>query len=104
MIDLTIFTSLVSPIIIIGCLILGYVIKHVIPNDTINRFIPLILCFTGIILNVWSLGAFTFDTVMAGAASGLAATGAYEAFKNMIDHISDSEEEKAIAPKGKHLK
>lgn len=103
MIDLTIFTTLVSPIIIIGCLILGYVIKHAIPNNTINKFIPLILCFTGIILNVWSAGMFNFDTVIAGAASGLAATGAYEAFKNMIEHFGDNEDN-IIIPKGKHHK
>lgn len=71
--------------IVIACLIVGYVLKNIYPNDEINKFIPLIVCGIGIICNVWALHTFDFTTVMIGAASGLASTGAYETFKNLIE-------------------
>ena len=46
-----IFTNLISPIIMIACLMVGYVLKNVCPNDKINRFIPLIVAVLGIIFN-----------------------------------------------------
>lgn len=85
MIDITLFTTLISPLITISCLVLGYILKNAVKTDKINPFIPLILGATGIICNIWSLGAFSFDIVLSGAVSGLAATGLYEAFKNMIE-------------------
>ena len=84
--DINLFTSLVSPMIVIACLIVGYVIKNIVPNNEINKFIPLIVCGIGIICNIWMLGTFDFSTVMVGAASGLASTGAYEAFKNLVEN------------------
>ncbi len=83
--DLEVFTSLISPIIVIACLMIGYILKNIYPNDKINRFIPLIVAVLGIIFNAWALHTFDFNTVMIGMASGLASTGAYEAFKNLIE-------------------
>ena len=83
--DFTVFTSLISPIIVVACLIVGYVLKNICPNEQVNRYIPLIVCVIGIICNVWALQSFTFSTVVAGAASGLASTGTYETFKNLIE-------------------
>jgi len=84
--DFNLFTSLVSPLIVIACLIVGYILKNLVPNNDINRFIPLILACVGILANTWALQIFDFNTVMVGAASGLASTGAYEAFKNLIEN------------------
>jgi len=83
--DLEVFTSLISPIIVIACLMIGYILKNIYPDDRINRFIPLIVAILGIIFNAWGLHTFDFNTVMIGMASGLASTGAYEAFKNLIE-------------------
>lgn len=83
--DLSIFADLISPIIVIACLIIGYIVKNIISENKINRFIPLIVCGFGIFFNVWALHNFDFNTVIMGAASGLASTGAYEAFKNIIE-------------------
>ena len=80
-----IFTNLISPIIMIACLMVGYVLKNVCPNDKINRFIPLIVAVLGIIFNAWASCSFDFNTIMIGMASGLASTGMYEAFKNLIE-------------------
>lgn len=41
-----------SPIILIACLCVGYVIKAVGKSDKINRFIPLVVMALGLILNV----------------------------------------------------
>ena len=76
--DFKIFTNLISPIIMIACL-------NIYPNDKINRFIPLIVAVLGIIFNVWASCSFDFNTLMIGMASGLASTGMYEAFKNLIE-------------------
>ena len=50
--DFTTFTSLISPIIVIACLIVGYVLKNICPNEQVNRYIPLIVCIIGIICNI----------------------------------------------------
>ena len=101
MVDFQAFKNLVSPIIVIACLIIGYILKNAVPNKEINKFIPLIVSVSGIILNCWALGVFNFETVIAGAASGLASTGAYEAFKNLIEMAN---EKQPTLMTGKHLK
>ena len=40
--DLTIITTYISPIIVIACLVVGYVFKNLIPNNLVNNFIPVI--------------------------------------------------------------
>ena len=73
-------------IVLAICLCVGYVIKHVIPNDGINRFIPLIMAALGVVLNVWMNGfAFTPEILLGGLASGLASTGLHQAFKQFIE-------------------
>lgn len=84
MVDLNEVFKYVSPIILIACLTLGYVIKHAFNNKKVNAFIPLICAGVGIIANVWYLNSFTLETVVAGAVSGLAATGMHQMFKNLL--------------------
>lgn len=62
--------------VVVGiCLCIGYVLKHAIPSDKINRFIPL-----------W-LHDFTLspEILLGGMASGLASTGMHQAYKQMIE-------------------
>ena len=67
------------------CLCVGYVLKHVIPSDKVNRFIPLVMAVLGIIINVWLNGfVFTPEILLAGMASGLASTGMHQVFKQFI--------------------
>lgn len=74
-------------LIVMGiCLCVGYVIKHLIPTDKVNRFIPLIMAALGVILNVWLNGfEFTPDILLGGLVSGLASTGMHQMFKKFID-------------------
>ena len=72
----------VFPIAII-CFGIGYVIKHYIAKIP-NKFIPLILALCGILLNLafnsWSI---TAEIILVGAGSGLAATGSFEAVREL---------------------
>ncbi len=73
-------------LVVLGiCLCVGYIIKHMIPNDKINRYIPLIVGVLGVVLNSW-LNAWVLspEILLGGLASGLASTGLHEAYKNLI--------------------
>lgn len=77
-------------LLVVGiCLCVGYVIKHVIPGDKINRFIPLIVGVLGVALNIWVNLAFTPAILLGGLASGLASTGLHQAFKQFIKRKED---------------
>lgn len=52
MFDFDVLSELISPIIVVACLTLGYIIKHGFKNKTLNAFIPLIVAITGTITNV----------------------------------------------------
>ena len=72
-------------IIVLGiCLCVGYILKNLIPTDKINRFIPLIMGVLGVLLNMWIRWGVTPEIILGGLISGLASTGLYEAFRNMI--------------------
>ncbi len=74
-------------LIVVGiCLCVGYVIKHFILTDKINRFIPLIMAVLGVLINVWLNGfAFSPEILLGGLASGLASTGLHQVFKQFIE-------------------
>lgn len=73
-------------LIVVGvCLCVGYVIKNIIPNETINRFIPLIMAVLGVILNTWLNCEFTPEVLLGGLASGLASTGMHQLFTQFIE-------------------
>lgn len=74
-------------LIVVGiCLCIGYILKNVVTTEKVNRFIPLVMGLLGIALNVW-VNAFTFtpEVLLGGLFSGLASTGLYELFKNLIN-------------------
>lgn len=73
-------------ILIIGiCLCVGYVIKHSL--DFIpNKYIPLIMACLGLVLSICTnLDKISLEVILMGLFSGLASTGCYEAFKNLIE-------------------
>lgn len=82
--DLTFLANFAVPIIVGVCLCVGYVIKNVITTDTINKYIPLIMAVLGVVLNIWINMSFTPEILLGGMFSGLASTGLYEAFKQLI--------------------
>ena len=67
------------------CLCVGYVLKHFVPTEKVNKFIPLIMAVLGIVINVWvNEFAFTPEILLGGMFSGLASTGMHQAFKQLI--------------------
>ena len=82
--DIAIFNQFANAIIVGICLCVGYVIKHSL--DFIpNKYIPLIMACLGLIMSVCTnLDKITLEVVLTGLFSGLASTGCYEAFKNLI--------------------
>ncbi len=85
MFDFDQIATLISPIIVIACLTLGYIIKHTFKNEKINAFIPFICALTGILANLWTTGIVDLVSITTGAVSGLAATGLYEGFTNILN-------------------
>lgn len=73
-------------VVVLGiCLCVGYILKHLVPTEKINRFIPLIMGLLGVILNLWlSAWVFTPEVLLGGLASGLASTGLHQAVTNLI--------------------
>ena len=82
--DLNILTTFANVIIVGICLCGGYVIKNSL--DFIpNKYIPLIMACLGLVLSICTnLDKITLEVILTGLFSGLASTGCYEAFKNLI--------------------
>lgn len=71
--------------VVLACLCVGFVLKHLVPGKGINKFIPLIMAVLGIFLNAWINGfSFTPVILLGGMLSGLASTGLYEMFRQFI--------------------
>lgn len=68
------------------CLCVGYVIKHIIPSNEANKFIPMVNAFIGLAVEVWMVGSFTPEVMLIGMVSGLASSGLYDAFTNVIEN------------------
>lgn len=81
------------PVIVGICLCVGYMLKHVIKTDAINRYIPVIMGLLGLGLNLWITMAITPDAILAGLVSGLASTGLHQAFTKLIAKKEDQPEE-----------
>lgn len=88
MFDVSTISTYLVPSVVILCLLVGYILKNLIPNDSINRFIPLIVGVLGVAATVFTAVTtgvpVTVDVVVSGLASGLASTGLFEAYKNLI--------------------
>lgn len=94
--DLSFITEFISPIALMICLGVGYVLKNLITSNAINRFIPLISALIGLAVVCWANMAFTPEILATGLMTGLAATGLYEAFKNLIEVKDFAAIEKSI--------
>ena len=87
--DLTFLNEFAVPVVVAICLCIGYIIKHLIPSEKINKYIPLMVGILGVCLNVWINWAFTPQILLGGLFSGLASTGLHQAFRNLINHKED---------------
>lgn len=82
--DFGFLTEYYMPVVVVACLIAGYVIKQSL--DFIpNKYIPLILTILGAVVACLANSSVDLNTVVYGAFSGLASTGLHQAFTRIIE-------------------
>ena len=83
--DLSFITENFVPVIVVACLIVGYVIK-VTPlfNKVANAYIPLIVAALGAILG-GVMNGIDGESIVYGAVSGLASTGLHQMFSKLLN-------------------
>lgn len=89
--DFTILTEHFVLVVLVACLVVGYIIKHAtffkwIPNDDI----PVILAVFGAVLNL-AVSGLAIESVVYGAVMGLASTGFHQSFKTFIENAGSKE-------------
>lgn len=90
--DFTSLTEYFVLVVIVACLVIGYIIKHAtffkwIPNENI----PIILAVAGAILNPIVSG-LSVESVVYGAVMGLASTGLHQGFKRFVENSNSKDE------------
>ena len=90
--DFTSLTEYFVLVVIVACLVIGYIIKHTtffkwIPNENI----PIILAIAGAILNPIVSG-LSVESVVYGAVLGLASTGLHQGFKRFVENSNSKDE------------
>lgn len=90
--DFTILTEHFVLVVMVACLVVGYIIKHAtylkwIPNNDI----PVILAVVGAVLNTID-GGLSVETIVYGAVMGLASTGLHQGFKRFIEGNNSEED------------
>lgn len=90
--DISFITEYISPISLVICLVVGFVIKTCTYNEKLHRLIPCIVAVLGVIICCWDAMAFTPAIIAAGLISGLASTGLYEALNNILKLADDKDE------------
>ena len=83
MIDLDLYMGLINGGVMLFCLAIGDIIKTSIPTID-NKYIPLIMGITGIIIAIFNAGYCNFNILLSGLITGLSSTGLYETFRNLI--------------------
>lgn len=92
MIDFTTLTNHFVLVVLVACLVVGYIIKHAtflkkIPNDDI----PVILAVVGAAMNA-VVSSPSVESIVYGAVMGLASTGLHQAFGVFVEGKSSEEE------------
>ena len=96
------FENYLIPIITVGCMCVGFVMKKWLPTD--DKWIPTVLLILGAVSGAILFG-FQYDGIVKGMLSGLASVGLHQVFcqfaKNKImpidiegmEYIEDEEDE-----------
>ena len=89
--DFTILTEHFVLVVLVACLVVGYIIKHAtffkwIPNDDI----PVILAVFGAVLNL-AVSGLSIESAVYGAVMGLASTGLHQSFKTFVENAGSKE-------------
>lgn len=85
--DISIINEYITPIAVVAALCVGYIVRNAITTDAVNKYIPLIVAGVGIAVTCAvdiPAGTFGVATIVNGMVSGLASTGLYEAFSQLV--------------------
>ena len=83
--DLKFITENFVPVIVVACVLVGYIIKATPPFAKLaNNYIPLIVTLLGAILGIMTNG-LTLEAIVYGAVSGLASTGLHQVFTQLLN-------------------
>ena len=83
--ELNILSEYIVFIVMVACLVVGYIIKHSTFFKFINnKDIPAILAVFGAIVNLFVSG-FSIESAVYGATMGLMSTGLHQTFKKFIE-------------------
>ncbi len=90
--DFTTLTQYFVLVVVVACLVVGYIIKHAtffkwIANDDI----PVILAIIGAVLNLFVSG-LSIESAVFGAVMGLASTGLHQGFTRFVEGTNNTKE------------
>jgi hypothetical protein len=85
--DFTVITEHFELVVLLGCLVVGYILKHTF-DKVPNKYIPTILACLGAILNA-CLSGVSLENVIYGATMGLASTGMHQAFTKFVENTEE---------------
>ena len=75
------FENFLIPVIMIGCLCVGFVMKKWLPTD--DKWIPTVLLMLGALSGLILFG-FDYEGIVKGMLSGLASVGLHQVFYQFI--------------------
>ena len=87
MMDFTVLTEHFVLVTLVGCLVVGYILKTSF-TFVPNKYIPAILAVLGAALNVIVSGVGV-EPIVYGALMGLASTGLHQAFKSFVESTNE---------------
>lgn len=76
-------------LVVVACLIVGYILKTSFESFP-NKYIPTVLAFTGLVLNL-AVSGLSIENAVYGALMGLASTGMHQAFTRFVEGKSEDE-------------
>ena len=83
MINFTELTNYFVLVVLIACLIVGYILKTSFESFP-NKYIPTVLAFIGMVLNL-AVSGLSVESAVYGALMGLASTGMHQAFTRFVE-------------------
>lgn len=87
--DFTQVTNYFVLVVLVACLVVGYILKTSFESFP-NKYIPTVLAFTGLVLNL-AVSGLSIENAVYGALMGLASTGMHQAFTRFVEGKSEDE-------------
>lgn len=76
-------------VVVVACLVVGYILKTSFESFP-NKYIPTVLAFTGLVLNL-AVSGMSIENAVYGSLMGLASTGMHQAFTRFIEGKTEDE-------------